>query len=207
MPSKLRSMIQLKSKSKDLVFVTKATLLYGSLAVAFSFVGLLLPERQFLESPIVNGFNIQHILGHIVWGLMIGVVSFSLRYFLLAGAFAIIIDWDHLIQFFNVDGLVRMGHSIPFGFVAVMVLMAVFGRKNYLLGAIAFSAMLAHISFDTLSGTGNFPLFAPFYDQMVKFPDSFWFIFQLVGLTIVISTMVLARSKQLLEKEKTAKPN
>jgi hypothetical protein len=200
-------MIQLKSKSKDLVFVTKATLLYGSLAVAFSFVGLLLPERQFLESPIVNGFNIQHILGHIVWGLMIGVVSFSLRYFLLAGAFAIIIDWDHLIQFFNVDGLVRMGHSIPFGFVAVMVLMAVFGRKNYLLGAIAFSAMLAHISFDTLSGTGNFPLFAPFYDQMVKFPDSFWFIFQLVGLTIVISTMVLARSKQLLEKEKTAKPN
>lgn len=205
MPNKFRIMMQLsRPKNIDLTFVTKTTLVYGSLSFVFSFLGLLLPERQFLENPLVNGFDIQHILGHIVWGLMIGAVSLSLRYFLLAGAFAIIIDWDHLIQFFNVEGLVRMGHSIPFGFVAAMVLMVVFGRKNYLLGAIAFSAMLAHISFDTLNGTGNFPLFAPFYDHMIKFPDSFWFIFQLVGLTIVISTMILDRSRQLLEKEKAA---
>jgi hypothetical protein len=67
-----------RPKNKDLVFITKTNLVYGGLAIAFSFAGLLLPERQFFESPLVNGFNFQHVLGHIVWGLMIGVVSFSL---------------------------------------------------------------------------------------------------------------------------------
>lgn len=159
-----------------------------------------MPDRQFFENPLVNGVDMPHVFGHIIWGLMIGAASLSLRYFLLCGAFAIIIDWDHLIQFFNVDGLVRMGHSIPFGAVAALVLMILFGRKNYLLGTIAFAAMLAHISFDTLSGGGNFPLFAPFYDQIVTFPNSFWFIFQLVGFTIVISSMILSKS---IHKEKS----
>jgi len=133
---------------------------------------------------------------------MLGAASLSFRYFLLAGALAIIIDLDHLIQFFNVEGLVRMGHSIPFGVAAAITLMLLFGKKNYLLGTIAFSAMLAHISFDTLSGTGNFPLFAPLSDHIITFPNSFWFIFQLVGFTIVISAMVLSKS---INKEKDAR--
>jgi hypothetical protein len=184
-----------QTKNKEhFIFITKTSLVYGGVAVAFSLIGLLLPNRQFFESPIINGFNWQHVTGHIIWGLMIGASSLSLRYFLLEGVFAIIIDWDHLIQFFHVDGMVRMGHSIPFGFVAAIVLMVMFGRKNYLLGMMAFAAMLAHISFDTFSGGGNFPLFAPFYDQIITFPNSFWFIFQLVGFTIVISAMILSKS-------------
>jgi hypothetical protein len=173
-----------------------ASLVFGGASFAFSLIGLVLPEKQILENPIINGIAWQHIGGHIIWGLMIGVVSLSLRYFLLCGSFAIIIDWDHFIQFFDVEGLARMGHSIPFGFVASAALMLVFGKKDYLLGAIAFAAMLAHVSFDTLSGTGSFPLFAPIYDGMVLFPNSFWFIFQLVGFAIVISTMILSKSQR-----------
>ena len=182
---------------KTIPFVSKTTLVYGLLAFGFSFLGIFLPERTFLDSPITGGLNVEHILGHIAWGLMIGALSLSLRYFLLAGSFAVIIDWDHLIQFLDIDAIGRMGHSLPFGFLSIIVMMLIFGKKDYLLGATAFAAMLAHISFDTLTGSGNFPLFAPFYDELLRFPNSFWYIFQTVGAAIIITAMILTRSKKI----------
>ncbi|KFM22236.1 putative membrane-bound metal-dependent hydrolase protein [Marine Group I thaumarchaeote SCGC AAA799-B03] len=193
-------------RKNDLVFIIKATLLYGILAAGFSLLGIFLPERQFLDNPISGGLDWFHIIGHIVWGLMIGALSFSLRYFLLSGAFAIIIDWDHLVQFLDIDAIGRMGHSIPFGFLAAVVMMILFSdlrnrNEHYLLGAVAFAAMLAHISFDTLTGSGNFPLFAPFYDHLIRFPNSFWFVFQLAGAAIIISSMILAKSHISKDKD------
>ena len=195
-----RQMKLIKQPKRDIIFVTKATLVYGSLAAAFSILGTLLPERVYLDNPLVGGLGIEHILGHIFWGLMIGALSLSLRYFLLAGSLAIIIDFDHLIEFFEIEAIGRMGHSIPFGFVSVMVLMIIFGRRDYLLGSTVFGAMLAHISFDTLTGSGNFPLFVPFYDDLVRFPDSFWFVFLLVGMGLVLSTTIFTRSQKHKKK-------
>lgn len=186
---------------KDLVFVTKATIVYGLLAAAFSVVGIFLPERQYLDDPLVGGLDLQHIIGHIVWGLIIGAVSLRLRYFLLAGSFAIIIDSDHLIQLLEIEAIGRMGHSIPFAFLSAIVLMIIFGRKDYLLGVTVFAAMLAHISFDTLTGSGNLPLFVLFYNEMVRFPDSFWFVFLLVGITLVLSAKIFARSQSIRKKQ------
>jgi len=186
---------------KDLVFVTKATIVYGLLATAFSVVGIFLPERQYLDDPLVGGLDLQHIIGHIVWGLIIGAVSLRLRYFLLAGSFAIIIDSDHLIQLLEIEAIGRMSHSIPFAFLSAIVLMIIFGRKDYLLGVTVFAAMLAHISFDTLTGSGNLPLFVLFYNEMVRFPDSFWFVFLLVGITLVLSAKIFARSQSIRKKQ------
>jgi len=180
---------------QDLVFVTKRSIMFGILAAGFSILGIFLPERQYLDSPLVGGLDIEHILGHIVWGLIIGATSLKLRYFLLVGSFAILLDSDHFIQFLNIEAIGRIGHSIPFGLLSAVVLMIIFGKKNYLLGAVTFSAVLAHLSFDTLTGSGNFPLFAPFYDELIRFPDSFWFIFLLIGISIVLSTTVISRVK------------
>ena len=175
--------------------------MYGLLAAAFSVVGIFLPERQYLDDPLVGGLDLQHIIGHIVFGLMIGAVSLRLRYFLLAGSFAIIIDSDHLIQLLEIEAIGRMGHSIPFAFLSAIVLMIIFGRKDYLLGVTVFAAMLAHISFDTLTGSGNFPLFVPFYNEMIRFPNSFWFVFLLVGITLVLSAKIFARSQSIRKKQ------
>lgn len=190
---------------KDLAFVIKATILYGFFAAAFSVVGIFLPERQYLDDPLVGSLDIQHIIGHIVWGLIIGAVSLRLRYFLLAGSFAIIIDSDHLIQLLDIEAIGRMGHSIPFGLLSVAVLMVVFGRKDYFLGVTVFAAMLAHISFDILAGSGNFPLFVPFYDDMIRFPNSSWFVFLLVGIALVLSATILARSQSIRKKKSASK--
>lgn len=93
---------------RDFFFLTKSSIVFGALAALFSLLGIFFPERIYLDSPITGGLHIEHILGHIVWGLMIGAVSISLRYFLLCGSFAIILDWDHLIQFLNIEAIGRI---------------------------------------------------------------------------------------------------
>jgi len=174
---------------------------YGILAAAFSVVGIFLPERQYLDDPLLGGLDLQHIIGHIVFGLIIGAVSLRLRYFLLAGSFAIVIDSDHLIQLLEIEAIGRMGHSIPFAFLSAIVLMIIFGRKDYLLGATVFAAMLAHLSFDTLTGSGNFPLFVPFSDELIRFLDSFWLIFFLLGIALVLSATILVRTQNIRNKQ------
>jgi len=78
----------------------------------------------------------------------VGAATIKLRYFLLAGSFAILIGSDHLIGLWNIETVPRMGHSIAFGIIAAIILMLLFGKRNYILGATAFGGLLAHLSFD-----------------------------------------------------------
>ena len=64
-----RQMKLIKQPKRDFIFVIKSTLVYGSLAATFSILGTLLPERAYLDNPIVGGLDVEHILGHIFWGL------------------------------------------------------------------------------------------------------------------------------------------
>ncbi len=183
----------------DIKFIVKVSILYGSISAAYSFMGIFLPSHHYLDNPLTGGFNILHVTGHIVWGLMAGVATLSLRYFLLTGAFAITIDMDHLIAFLNTEAVNRMGHSMFFGVLSATVMVFVFGRRNYLLGAVAFAAMLAHISFDVLSGSGNFPLFAPFYDDLIRFHNADWIFFQL-GAVITLGLMAMLTRWQSMKR-------
>ena len=146
----------------DITYIIRTSFLYGVLAASFSLIGILLLERQFLDDPITGGLDIVHIGGHVVWGLMAGAASLRLRYFILAGSLAIMIDSDHFIQLLNIEAIGRMGHSVPFAFFSAVIMMLVFGKKDYLLGGVVFSTMLAHIAFDTYTGSGNFPSLLPF---------------------------------------------
>ena len=58
-----------------------------------------------------------------MWGLAIGIASFSFRYAILSGLFPIILDFDHLLQFFEVEMIPRMAHSFTFGLIAIFVMM------------------------------------------------------------------------------------
>ena len=145
-------------------FIIRTSVVYGVLAFSFSIIGLFLPEGYIPGNPIeASGLSVEHVLGHVIWGLVVGVFSFRFRYFVLAGLFAIILDSDHLIQFLGIEMISRMAHSITFGIIAAVVMMIIFGKKDILLGTIAFSAIFSHISYDILlSGSTNFPLLAPF---------------------------------------------
>ena len=95
-------MIELKFlSSSNIFFILKASIIYGFIAFGFSILGLILPDRFIVGNPLeVSGISFEHVFGHILWGLVAGIVSFSFRYAIISGLFPIILDFDHLLQFF-----------------------------------------------------------------------------------------------------------
>jgi len=189
-----------QSLKKETSFVIKTVLVFCALSAAFSFVGMILPEKGPLPNPS-GGLNIHEIGGHLIWGLVAGAAFLSARYAIITGLFAVLIDSDHLIALLHVDALSRMSHSIAFGILAVVVLMALFGRKDYKLGAAAFAGVLSHLSFDTFAGSdGRFPLFVPFYNHQIIFQNIDWIYFEIAAIVIVgIITILTKRKTRKLE--------
>lgn len=189
-----------QSLKKETSFVIKTVLVFCALSAAFSFVGMFLPEKGPLANPS-GGLNIREISGHLFWGLVAGVAFLSARYVIITGLFAVLIDSDHLIALLHVDALSRMSHSIAFGILAVVILMALFGKKDYKLGAAAFAAVLSHLSFDTFAGNdGKFPLFVPFYNHQIIFQNIDWIYFEIAAIVLVgIIAILTARKTSKLE--------
>jgi hypothetical protein len=182
----------------NITFVIKVAALYCALALVFSIVGIFLPEKGPQANPLY-AFSEKEIIGHMVWGLAAGAASLSLRYFLLTGSLAILIDSDHLIGLLNIDVIPRMGHSIAFGIISVVILMVLFGKRDYLLGATVFGGLLAHLSFDAFSDGAEFPLFTPLYNNMIQFPSVDWIFPEILAVAVIGFTMLLTRRKNYLQ--------
>jgi len=193
-----------KLKSGLASYWFKTTTLYGLLALGFSLLGFLPyllspPDAIYfdMEESIEIGqrITVQHILGHIAWGSVAAFATLRLKYIMAGGLFGIALDGDHIVDFLNIDILSRMGHSLPFAFLIPIAMMLVFGRKDLLLGAIAISAVFTHLSFDTFSGGGVFPLLAPFIDQTTTFEGIDWVMLQLIAVGIVIVSKLIVNRK------------
>jgi len=180
------------------LFVVKTSSVYGGVAFCFSLIGLVLPNSFVVGNPLeVSGVSLEHVLGHIMWGLAAGIASFSLRYAILSGLFPIILDFDHWIQFLEIDMIPRMAHSITFGFIAIGVMMIVFGKKDLRLGAISIAAVFSHISFDIfLSGQSEFPIFVPFATDTVLFTGNDWIMFEFIAICIIFVSSVIFLRKE-----------
>ena len=185
--------------SENFAFIVKTSTLYGILAAVFSLVGLFLSSAHLTGNPLeVSGISVEHVLGHIVLGLMIGLVTFKLKYFLIGGIFSIILDADHLIQFLGIEVVPRMAHSISFGLIAIFVMMIIFGKRDYLLGAISFAAVLSHISYDILlSGTSEFPFFTPFTSEITIFQGYDWILMEIVAVMLVGISVLISKRKKM----------
>lgn len=179
----------------DLTFVIKTSLLYCTLAFGFSIVGIFLPDRVYQVNPL-HSFTAEEILGHISWGLLAGAVTIRLRYILLAGFFAVLVDSDHLIGLLHVETVSRMSHSVGFGIISAIVIMSFFGKRDYLLGATAIGGLLAHLSFDAFRGNDSkFPIFAPLYNSMISFPHADWIFLEIAAVAVIGLTSLLVIRK------------
>jgi hypothetical protein len=198
---------------KSLRFILKSIALYATFSAAFSILGLLpifqqfLPESYLIGNPLeVSGISIQHIVGHVVFGMIVGLASMRLRYVVIAGLFPIALDADHLIQFLNLEAVPRMAHSILFGVISIPLMMLFVGKKDYLLGAVCFSAVLAHVSFDILlGGTTSFPLFIPITNKMMTFQGYEWIPFLLAAIIIVGIARILTKNHTKANSKKPEK--
>lgn len=186
----------LKKSSLDASFIIKTAIAYCILSMAFSFVGILLAEKGPVPNP-VGSLTVKEVAGHIAWGLVAGAVTLSLRYVILTGLFAVLIDSDHIIGLTHIDALVRMSHSISFGIISVIVLMILFGRKDYRLGAAAIAGLFSHLSFDIFAGNdGKFPILTPFYNHQISFAHADWLYFEIAAIILVgIITILTKKTK------------
>lgn len=176
-------------------------IIFSLLSAGFSTIGIFLPSATGAENPL-SSVSTEHVIGHIVWGMMAGAATLSLRYFFLAGVFAILLDADHLVNFIGLDIVSRMGHSVPFAIFAATI-MILYSKKDYKLGSIAAAAVFAHTSFDTLLSKGDvFPLFAPILTDEIHFASTDWIWLQLAAVMIAAIPTIYAkiRPKHTMKK-------
>lgn len=184
----------------NVFFIGKTSAVYGVVTFGFSMLGLFLPNAFLVGNPLeVSGVTSEHIIGHFMWGLAAGIASFSFRYAILAGLFPIILDFDHWIQFFGIEMIPRMAHSITFGFIAVGVMMIIFGKKDLRLGAISIATVFSHMSFDIfLGGTTEFPIFVPFVTKSLTFSGTDWIFFEFLAIVIIfVSSIIYLRRQKI----------
>ena len=183
-------------KLNQIKFFVKSCLVFSVLSFIFSLIGLgfIFPnDALILGDPfIVSNPTLEHVLGHIFFGMIAGAISLSLKYVFLGGAFAILIDADHLLQFLDVEMISRMVHSVPLAIIIAVIMLYVFGKKDYRLAAVAFSAIISHIAFDIWftgqlypGSSAGFPLFSPFTVEIIQFGGLDWLYLEIVAIAIV----------------------
>ncbi len=179
----------------SIYFIVKATIVYGGIALAFSMLSTVLPDAYVVGNPLeASNTTPEHVIGHIIWGLIPGLAFLSFRYIILAGLFPIILDADHLLQLLDIEMIPRMAHSLPFILIAVIIMVLLFGKKDLRLIAVSIAAVFCHMSFDTiLGGSTQFPVFAPFTSQFFTFSGVDWIIFQVIAVAIIITASVIVK--------------
>ena len=188
--------------SGQIKFFIKTCVIFSILSFGFSLTGFLFPGDSYvIGNPLIVGNpSLEHIFGHIFFGMIAGAISLSLRYIFLSGALALLLDADHLLQFFDVEMISRFVHSFPFAIIIAVIMLYAFGKKDYRLAAISFSAIISHIAFDTwLAGqiypgsTSGFPLLSPFTVEIFQFQGLDWLYLEILAIAIVGIIAILDR--------------
>ena len=188
--------------SEQIKFFIKSCVIFSVLSFGFSLTGFLFPDDSYIigNPLIVSSPTLEHIFGHVAFGIIAGAISLSLRYVFLSGALALLVDADHLLQFLDVEMISRMVHSLPFAIIIAVIMLYVFGKKDYRLAAISFSAIISHIAFDTwLAGqihpgsTGGFPLFSPLTLEIFQLQGLDWLYLEILAVVIIGIIAVLNR--------------
>ena len=196
-------------------FILQNSIIFAGISFAFSIIGGLFPDSEHtfvIGNPlVVSGITIEHIIGHIFWGAVIGLGTLSIRYIILGGSFAILLDADHLLQFLDIELVSRMSHSIPFAVIVSIVFFVILRGKDIRICAVAFGAVLSHIAFDIFladvalnSGT-EFPLFSPFTFETVSLQGLDWLGIQIIGVSIVAIVSYFYKRKEIKLKNNLTK--
>ena len=196
-------------------FILKNSIVFALVSFGFSIIGGLFPSSEHtfvIGNPlVVSGVTIEHVMGHVFWGAVIGLATLSIRYIVLGGSFAILLDADHLLQFLDIELVSRMSHSIPFAFIALIVFLVIYRGKDIRICAVAFAAVLSHLAFDVFladiafESSTAFPLFSPFTFETVSFQGLDWLGVQIIGVSVVAIVSYFYKRKEIRVKNNLTK--
>jgi len=187
--------------------------IFTTISFSFSTIGLSFdehPESRIIGNPLeVSSISVQHVLGHIFWGMIAGLLSLRLNYVFLCGGFALLLDADHLLQFLDIEMISRMSHSIPFAIIIGFIMLAITKFRDFRLAAISFSAIISHLAFDIWlaqqSGWNNtqFPVFSPFSVDMIAFSGYDWLFLEIFAFVIVGIIAIINKKFGKIERNST----
>ena len=196
-------------------FILQNSIIFAGISFGFSIIGGLFPSSEHtfvIGNPlVVSGITIEHIIGHIFWGAVIGLGTLSIRYIILGGSFAILLDADHLLQFLDIELVSRMSHSIPFGIIAGVVFFIILRGKDLRITVVVFGAVLSHIAFDIFladmifGNSTTFPLFSPFMLDKIELAGLDWLWIEIIGVSIVAITSYLFKKNEIKLKNNLTK--
>ena len=199
----------------EIKFLFKNSIIFAIVSFLFSMIGAFFPESEFtiiIGNPlVVSGVTFEHVFGHVFWGAVIGLGTLSIRYIVLGGSFAILLDADHLLQFLDIELVSRMSHSIPFAVIVTIVFFVLVRGKDIRVCAVAFAAVLSHIAFDIFLADvafetyTKFPLFSPFTFETVSFQGLDWLGIQIIGVSLVAITSYFFKRKEIRAKNNLTK--
>jgi hypothetical protein len=187
-------------------FILQNSIIFAGISFGFSIIGGLFPSSEHtfvIGNPlVVSGITVEHVVGHIFWGAIIGLGTLSIRYIILGGSFAILLDADHLLQFLDIELVSRMSHSVVLAIIVAIVFFLVLRGKDLRIAAVAFGAVLSHIAFDIFladvgfNSSTTFPLFSPFILDRIEFAGLDWLGVEIIGVSIVAITSYLFKKKE-----------
>ena len=199
----------------EIKFLFKNSIIFAIVSFLFSMIGAFFPESEFtiiIGNPlVVSGVTFEHVFGHVFWGAVIGLGTLSIRYIVLGGSFAILLDADHLLQFLDIELVSRVSHSIPFAVIVTIVFFVLVRGKDIRVCAVAFAAVLSHIAFDIFLADvafetyTKFPLFSPFTFETVSFQGLDWLGIQIIGVSLVGITSYFFKRKEIRVKNNLTK--
>ena len=195
-------------------FILQNSIIFAGISFGFSIIGGLFPSSEHtfvIGNPlVVSGITIEHVMGHIFWGAVIGLGTLSIRYIILGGGFAILLDADHLLQFLDIELVARMSHSIPFAVVASIVFFIILRGKDLRICAVAFAAVFSHLAFDIFladvmfDSYTEFPLFSPFSFETIRFQGLDWLGIEIIGVIVVgVASYLFKRKESRLKNNLT----
>jgi len=185
----------------NIFFILKISGLFALCSFLFSIIGLDIlnfgfsfPPAYVIGNPLeASGISAEHLLGHVTFGLVVGIATFSFRYVILGGLFPIALDADHLLQFLGLEMIPRFSHSILFAIIIFIIFYFLFGKKDIRLPVLASVSVFVHISLDiiiSVDGYSQFPFLIPFVGDMIKFDGFTWIFFEVISIIPVFLVSV-----------------
>jgi len=167
------------------------------------FINALVLLANFLVVPAIS-YGSQLALGAIGVTLIYGILRFANFAYgdLMAFGtmFAILFTWYFQSIGISLGVFPTALIAIPFAIIIAVIMLYIFGKKDYRLAAISFSAIISHIAFDVwLTGqiypgsTSGFPLLSPFTVEIFRFQGLDWLYLEILAIVIVGIIAILDR--------------
>ncbi len=165
----------------------KPLAIYLLAALLWSLFGLLSPTTPLHYREYSLTLLAIEVMGHLAFGFLAGVFTFDPALALVCTGESLLIDADHFASALNFPVLPRLAHSVFFALVTGLIISYALRRgkrPDFRFLLVTVSAVLSHLSYDVLAGSGQFPILSPFYLGSFSFPYLSWTLLQ-VGACLV----------------------